>query len=1470
MEFRILGPLEVRQNGRSLPLARGKQRLLLARFLLHPNEVVSSDRLIDELWRESPPETAATALQGYVSQLRKLIGRERVVTEASGYSLRVDPGELDAERFQQLVAEGKFVEALSLWRGPALADLADEPFVQIEMVRLEEQRLAALEQRIEQDLGLGRHAHLVGELEALVGQHPFRERFRGQLMRALYLSGRQADALEAFQLARNALVDELGIEPSEELKDLQRAILAHDPALVPESGAPAPELVEPMPARGAAEAAGAARTVREERKTVTVLSADLVGSTSLAEQLDPEEVKLVVGEAVARMVSEVDRLGGHVKDLAGDGVLAFFGAPVSSEDDAERALRAGLGIVETVQEFGGEVAQGFGVTGLSVRVGVSTGAVVLGEVGGGERMEYGAFGDALNTAARLQATAEPGAVLADPATERLVEPLFEWGEPRSVELKGKAERVVVRPVERPRPGVQKVRGLEGVATRLVGREREVALLEESAANVLVGSGGMLFVTGDAGIGKSRLLLELRRLLDSGESNSPLWLEGRCVSYGDSLPLLPFRDLLREWVGVGTTDPELRVRIALRRAGELLLAEGAADAYPYLGSLLGVTLEPDANARLAELSPEARQYRTFELVGDVLRRLAEKRPVVVALEDLHWADATSVQLTERLLSVMEESPILLVIAQRRERDHPSWRLMETAVREFPHITRELALKPLSGDAETELLHALVGTRTLPPSLERQLLEVAEGNPFYLEELIRSLLDRGALVRADGGWRFDHEVPVEVPPTVEKVILARVDRLEPLSRVVLSAASVLGRRFTLPLLEGVVSANGLAREALHELRRLDLVRSAGRWPEPEFRFTHALIRETVYGTLLSDTRRELHRRAAEWLERRYADNPETVLGELAHHWLAAEDDTKAIRYLTQAGDHARSEWALDEAIEHYRALLPLLERRSELHETASVLFKLGLALHTALRFAEANRVFQQAQDLWEPPSPCRDTTALLRIGSNRIPGFPDPPRSYALADMQLQMALFDRLVERWPEAMIVPSLAERWEVSDDGLRYVFHLREPLRWSDGTPLTAHDVEYGIKRSLDPERPGVGVSIYYVLEGAQEYVLGRSTNAEEVGVRALDDRTVEFRLAAPAPYFLSVVNRPDGGPQPQHAIERFGDDWLEPERQVISGPFQQAERTAERVVLDRRPDDGAFRPGNVARVELLSSSVEDAVTAYEHDDVDLLAFGFIADVRALPAAVMEDAVSGPPAWSVYLAFDHGNPAVASLELRRALAHAIDRNALSEVLPLNFIVATGGIVPPVLQGHTPEIAPRFDPEVAREWLERAGAPARLALAVPAGTEIERTLAAVAASWLEVLGLRLELERMPLEHFASREAFEQAPIAPSVWFPGYPDPEYYLRLLLHSEATDNIGHWAHAPFDELIERARHEPDGPRRLELFHSADRMAVSDQIAVIPLVYASNVAFVKPWVHGWWEFGKSWSSFADLTVTEDSPRHH
>ena len=540
MEFRILGPLEVISDGEVVELGGAKQRALLAALLLNANAVVSVDRLIDALWEDDPPENAQKALQVHVSGLRKLVGKNRIETRSPGYLLRVDEGELDVDRFGRLREEGRLDQALSLWRGPPLSEFAYQRFAQAEAARLEDHRLVCLEERLDQDLRAGRHAELTGELEALVAENPLRERLRGQLMLALYRAGRQADALDVYQDARRALVEELGIDPGRELREVHQQILNQDAGL--DLATEATDLPEPVDAGPAPLARSTAD--RESRKLVTVVCVNVVTAAQEGGRLDPEALRRVVGRGFAEARTAIERHGGTVESVSSSTVTAIFGTPAVHEDDALRAVRAAADVASALSELVAELRSQH--VSVEARIGVSTGEVVAG----GPLQPAGApMTDAFGLAQR----AADGRILLDEATLRIVR-----------------NAVVVQALDH---GFELVDlAADGAATAvrapMVGRARERARLQDAYGQAVGDPSCQLFtVLGPAGVGKSRLVQEFLDELDP----VALVARGRCLSYGEGITYWPLLEAVKELVGLGddASAEEVRTgsspRLATRQA-----------------------------------------------------------------------------------------------------------------------------------------------------------------------------------------------------------------------------------------------------------------------------------------------------------------------------------------------------------------------------------------------------------------------------------------------------------------------------------------------------------------------------------------------------------------------------------------------------------------------------------------------------------------------------------------------------------------------------------------------------------------------------------------------------------------------------------------------------------------------------------------------------------------------------------------
>ncbi|MBI1800118.1 MAG: AAA family ATPase [Chloroflexi bacterium] len=553
-----------------------------------------------------------------------------------------------------------------------------------------------------------------------------------------------------------------------------------------------------------------------ERKVVTILFADVVGSTALAEHMDPEDWTAIMNRAFDLYSPIVYRYEGTIARLMGDALLVFFGAPVAHEDDPSRAVRAALDMVATTREYAERVRAEHGIE-FAVRAGINTGQVVVGDVGSDLKYEYTAMGDGINLAARLQSAARPMTVLISEHSQRFVAPVFDCSDLGVIEVKGRTEPVRVFEVRGLKAAPGRVRGLAGLESPMVGREGELATLLQLSAAVGSGLGRAVAVVGEPGLGKSRLIAEWHQAM--GASLAPLqWAEGHCLSYGQGLAYHLLIDLVRSLIGVTAAAGEAEVRAALQayireRSGGAVLRQaqgapanpmGVGDPYPYLAHLLSVPLEGAAQERIKMLDPQALQAQYLIALRDLLQGLAGRQPLALVLDDIHWADPSSTDLLIKLLPLTAECPLLFCFITRPDRDAPGWRLVTAARDSLGASLTELNLHPLSEADSNRLVSNLLEIESLPENVRSIILRKAEGNPFFVEELIRMLIDHGAIVRKGEAWVAEKEIEtVDIPDNLQGLLLARIDRLPEDVKRTLRVASVIGRQFSVKVLEKVLA-------------------------------------------------------------------------------------------------------------------------------------------------------------------------------------------------------------------------------------------------------------------------------------------------------------------------------------------------------------------------------------------------------------------------------------------------------------------------------------------------------------------------------------------------------------------------------------------------------------------------------------------------------------------------------------------
>jgi class 3 adenylate cyclase len=956
MEFAILGPLEVRRDGRRVAVAGAKPRAVLTVMLLRAGEPVSAERVAAALWGDDAPPGAVKAVQVHVSRLRRALSEPgRLVTLPEGYMLHVEAGELDVARFERDLGAGRVAlaagdahraaallrDALRLWRGPPLADLVSLPFAAGEIARLEEQRLQAVELCIDADLAAGRVEEVVVELQRLVAEHPLRERLHGQLMLALYRAGRQADALDVYRAAHRLLDDALGVAPGRELRDLQQAILGQDPKLA------RPRREAAQPAGGRRDDVAGVLAAPGERKQVTVLFADVVDSMELAERSDPEAWQRVMRRLFAILCDGVHRFEGTVDKFTGDGIMALFGAPIAHEDHARRACLAALRMQHELATHADELrADGVDV---SVRVGLNSGEVVVGEIGEDLAMAYTAVGHTVGLAQRVEQLARPGKVYLSEHTASLVEGYVALKDLGVFGIKGASRSLRMHELV----GVGAARGALDVArarglSRFVGREEELRALDGAFA----AQGQVVGVVGEAGVGKSRLCHEFVGQLRA--TGVPVYhVAGQ--AHAKSVPLLPVLELLRTYFEIGERDSDdtARERIAGRLA---LLDEAFAGDLPLIFDFLGVS---DPARPSTPMDLEARQRQLLVLMRRLIHAESARAPGVTLVEDLHWLDAVSEVFLANQIDAAPGTRSLVVLNFRPEY-HATWMSRS--------YYRQIALAPLRAVAIEEMLTDLLGSDPSLHGLSALVAERTGGNPFFIEELVRSLVESGSLDGERGSYRLAAPVDVTaVPARTQTVLAARIDRLARREKAVLQAAAVIGREFPAAVLAQVAGLeSGELADVLRELVAREFVCEQAIYPEAIYAFKHPLTREVAYGSQLSDRRAAIHAAVASAITQHYqAERLDERSALVAHHWEAAGETLQSARW------HARAAaWAGTNdpaaSLRHWRDVSrlagppPTSVQTMSLGLTARISW-LNYGLRVGISEREAATVFREAEGM-----------------------------------------------------------------------------------------------------------------------------------------------------------------------------------------------------------------------------------------------------------------------------------------------------------------------------------------------------------------------------------------------------------------------------------------------------------------------------------------------------------------------------
>ena len=718
--------------------------------------------------------------------------------------------------------------------------------------------------------------------------------------------------------------------------------------------------------------------IEGERKQVTVMFCDMEQFSSLVDDIGPEEAYAIMDQVYEILIHNVHDVEGTVNEMTGDGIMALFGAPIALEDAPQRALWSALSIHRGIAEFSD---QNKGIGPIKMRIGIHTGPVVVGTLGNDLRVEFKAVGNTVNLAARMEELAEAGSICVTEDTFKLTRQLFEFEAIGKKSVRGKKGSISAYQVLSSKMDVHRARlGTERmIFSEMVGRDNELNRLELQVLKTINGEGSLINIMGEAGIGKSRLVAELKKC---DVMKRVTLLEGRAISIGRNLSFHPIIDILKQWAQIREDDGELTALGKLETAVRNLSPDQVVEMLPFIATLMGMNLYGKYAQRVKGIEGEALEKLILKSLRELLIKAADLSPLVIVLEDLHWADTSSIVLMESLFRLAETQRILFINVFRPGHKDTGDRIVETIKVKLPVYYVEIALEPLNEKMSEALITNMLTIKDLHRDVIGRIVQRGGGNPFFIEEVVRSFIDSGAVILKNGIFQITEKITkMVIPNTINNVLMHRIDRLDEPTRDLVKVASVIGRNFFYRILKEVSEMPENLDNGISYLKEIQLIRERTRMGEVEFLFKHALSQEAAYESILPRKRKAMHLKVAEAIENVFSERLHEFYGMLAYHYSRAENLDKAEEYLIKAGEEALKSSGSIEALIYYQEALELYLKKygasADPEKVAMLNKNIALALYNRGRFDEAVVYFDKALNYYWAKLPTNTISKIRRF-------------------------------------------------------------------------------------------------------------------------------------------------------------------------------------------------------------------------------------------------------------------------------------------------------------------------------------------------------------------------------------------------------------------------------------------------------------------------------------------------------------